>query len=217
MRYDAVMFDLDGTLANTLGDIAAAANHALAQLGRPTYDETEYPAFIGHGALWLAQRALGLSHEHLAPRMVELILAYYQQFGHTLTRPYDGIPQLLDALEQMNLPKVVLSNKPDQPAKRTVRDFFGQWRFESVVGQRDAVAVKPDPTSALALADQLNIAPARWLYLGDSDVDMQTANAAGMFAVGAAWGYCDRQTLQDANAHAIVDHPSQVLPLLTGA
>lgn len=210
------MFDLDGTLANTLADIAAASNSALAQLDRPTYEVDQYPAFIGHGAPWLAQKALGQAHHHLAPKMVELILEYYKQFGHELTQPYDGIAELLNMLDQNNIRKVVLSNKPDGPAKLTMQHKFTAWSFDAVMGHLPPTPLKPDPTSAIMLMSQLGIAPEHWLYLGDSSVDMQTAKAAGIFAVGATWGFNDKQSLRDGGADALIDHPSELISLLTG-
>ncbi len=214
MRFDAVLFDLDGTLADTLEDIACAANAALTDLGQPTYETQDYVAFIGRGPLWLAQQALDTAHQHQAPQMAELIGVKYRQFGHPFTRPYDGIPDLLDHLTAANLTMAVLSNKPHAPAQNTIKEKFGRWSFATVQGQRDDVPLKPDPTAALRIADELGIPVDRWLYLGDSAVDMQTAGAAGMFAVGATWGFSDAPTLRDARADALADHPSQVAVLL---
>ncbi len=214
MRFDAVMFDLDGTLADTLGDIAAAGNFAMKQLGRPTHADAAYRPMVGDGALKLVERALGPAHAHLAEVGVQHFRAYYTAHGLDFIKPYPGIAQMLDELVKRGLTMAVLSNKPHDAAQLVVRERFGQWKFHAVQGQEDGLPLKPDPTTALRIVQRLNIPAPRWLYLGDSGVDMRTARAAGLFAVGATWGFRDEPELRETGAHAIIRQPSELLGLL---
>jgi phosphoglycolate phosphatase len=208
------MFDLDGTLADTLDDIATAANAVLAALDRPAHSVAAYRRFVGHGATWLFEQALGEAHRELAPRAKTMIEAHFREHGHPLTKAYDGVADMLDALTQRGIVLAVLSNKPDAAAKHTVETKFGRWRFDRVLGHRDDLPLKPDPTSARLICDELNIAPSQWLYMGDSEVDMRTAKAASMFAVGATWGFRDRDELLAGGADRLIDHPVELLDLL---
>jgi phosphoglycolate phosphatase len=214
MRYSAIMFDLDGTLADTLADIATAANAVLIALGRPTHDVAAYRRFVGHGARWLFEQALGETHHDLAARAKTMLESHFAEHGHPLTQPYAGVTDMLDALSERGVVMTVLSNKPDAAAKHTVDAQFGRWTFAKVLGHREDLPLKPDPASARLICDELNIAASQWLYLGDSEVDMQTAKAASMFAVGATWGFRDRDELLAAGADRLIDHPSQLLDLL---
>ncbi len=214
MNYQAVMFDLDGTLADTLDDIAAAANAVLKAMGQPTYEAADYRRFVGHGARWLFEQALDDAHRDLAPQAKSMLEAHFREHGHPLTKPYDGVADMLDALTQRGMVMAVLSNKPDAAAKHTVAAQFGRWSFAKVLGHREDLPLKPDPTSARLICDALNIAPSQWLYLGDSEVDMQTAKAASMFAVGATWGFRDRDELRAGGADRLIDQPGELLDLL---
>ena len=216
MRYKAVMFDLDGTLANTLDDIAAVANRALADLGQPAVDTARYRMMVGRGVHRLFDQALGAGDEHLVERAAELFEQYYATQGQDNTVPYDGVPEMLDALTARDAKLAVLSNKPDAGARDTVRQVLGRWRFEQVRGGRPPTPLKPDPTAALEISRELGIDPADWLYLGDTAVDMRTAAGAGMFAVGALWGFRDLAELRESGAEVVVSHPMEVLPLLDG-
>jgi len=157
---------------------------------------------------------MGPGHEDLIPRAAELFELHYATDGQRYTVPYEGVPQMLDALTERGLKMAVLSNKPDDGAQDTVRQVLGRWRFDLIRGSRPPTPLKPDPTAALAISDELGIAPRRWLYLGDTAVDMQTAVAAGMFPVGVLWGFRDEAELRQSGAEIVIGHPSEIPPLL---
>jgi len=209
-----VMFDLDGTLADTLQDLTNAANHALALLGRAPHDLSRYRYFVGQGVENLFRAALETEDEAL---IVPAAAAFKQhlaahQYDHS--RPYEGIPELLDELSPRGLRLAVMSNKPDERAAEMVRTLFGRWDWDAVRGHREGCAVKPDPTAALEIAAELNVAPADWLYVGDTRADMLTGKAAGFFTVGVTWGFRDEAELRDSGADAIMHHPSELLSYL---
>ena len=214
MRCKALLFDLDGTLADTLEDIAAVTNRVLAELGCPTIETPRYRQLVGRGVHRLFTRAMGPGHEDLIPRAAELFELHYATDGQKHTVPYEGVPEMLDALVERGLRMAVLSNKPDDGAQDTVREVLGRWRFDLVRGHRPPTPLKPDPAAALEISDVLGIAPEHWLYLGDTAVDMQTAVGAGMFPVGVLWGFRDEAELRENGAEVIIGHPLEVLPLL---
>jgi phosphoglycolate phosphatase len=218
MTFRAVMFDLDGTLLDTLADIARAANQALDREGMPAHPAADYRAFIGDGVAMLIRRALPPDHleDALIARCVDGFHDAYSRCWDDRTRPYDGIPELLDALAARDLSLTVLSNKPDDFTRLYGERYLAPWPFRAVVGQRDHVPRKPDPAGALEVADRLGIDPGAFVYVGDSGVDMKTARAAGMFAVGASWGFRPVEELRAAGARAIIDHPSELLGLIDG-
>ena len=214
MHYRAILFDLDGTLADTLADIAGAANHALAELGRPTFEVPRYRLMVGRGLELLFQQALGPDHQHLGERAATLFHTHYASHGSDNTVPYDGVAEMLDALVDRRVTLAILSNKPDAPAQATVRQVLGRWPFAQVRGQRPPTPLKPDPTAAIEISRELNIPPENWLYLGDTGVDMCTATAAGMFAVGALWGFREEAELRENGARTVIAHPAEILALL---
>ena len=132
------------------------------------------------------------------------------------TKPYEGIPELLDALAARGLKMAVLSNKPDEFTKRCVDEYFGLGRFEAVLGQREGVARKPDPAGALEIAERLGLPPECFVYLGDTAVDMQTAQSAGMYAVGVLWGFRPLEELREGGARAVIRQPMELIGLLDG-
>lgn len=212
--YAAALFDLDGTLVDSLADIAAAMNHTLAAHGLPTHPLEAYRRFVGEGVRRLVERALPRERLELA----ETILADYQRryAEHLLvhTAPFPGIAQLLDALAARGLAVAVLSNKPDGATRRIVQALFSSWRLEPVHGERPHVPRKPDPTAALEIARVLGVEPGRCLFVGDSAIDMQTARNAGMMPVGVLWGLRDRDELTSSGARALLGHPLDLLRLL---
>lgn len=214
--FQAVMFDLDGTLADTLADIAAGGNHALAALGRPTFPVERYRYLAGQGAPWLIEQALGPDHQHLAAQGLTLLKSYQMKHGLDHTTLYPGIAELLDVLTQRGIRLALLSNKPDPATQEANRRLLGRWKFDAVEGHRADGPLKPDPAGALAIARRLNIPPDRWLYLGDTRVDMLTACAAGMYAVGVLWGFREEAELRESGARKIISHPLQLLDLLDG-
>lgn len=209
----AVLFDLDGTLADTLADLANAVNWALAQLGCPTHPVDSYRLKVGDGARQLCERALPADRQDLIEETLRLMRNRYSEHCFELSRLYKGIPELIAALaERYQL--AVLSNKPDHFTKRMIAHYFNPSPFSVVRGQLPDVPLKPDPTAALQIARELVVPPAQWLYLGDTNTDMRTARAAGMHPVGVLWGFRDREELVESGAEHIVAKPEEVLKLL---
>ncbi len=214
MQYEAVMFDLDGTLADTLADIAAAGNYLLSRMSRPTLEVERYRYLAGRGAEWLVREALQTDDPVELERGLTFFRDHYHSHNHALTQPYPGIAELLDALTGRQVKLAVLSNKPHPFTQQVVREKFSNWSFDAVHGAKDDVPLKPDPAAALAITRELDVAPERWLYVGDTNVDMQTARAANLFAVGVTWGFRDEAELRDNGAQAIIHHPTELLSLL---
>ncbi|MCO6399987.1 MAG: HAD family hydrolase [Verrucomicrobia bacterium] len=218
-RFDAALFDLDGTLLDTLRDLGESMNRALATFGHPPHAIEDYRYLVGDGILVLATRALPEGHR--SPEAIEaLLLEYrrdYQERWNVHTQPYEGIPEMLRALQAAGLKLGVLSNKPHEMTRQCVNGYLSDTRFACVFGQRDEVPRKPDPAGALEAAGAMGVKPARVLYLGDTSTDMKTARAAGMFAVGVTWGFRPESELRETGAHAIVHHPSEIAALIHSA
>ena len=220
MKPQAVIFDLDGTLLDTLTDLAEAANRVLARFGYPVHTVAAYKRFVGSGGLTLMGRALPpgeaerLGETGVRP-IVEAMRAEYLDHAAEATRPYPGIAELLAVLRERNIVSGVLSNKPHPATQAVVRHFFAEHPFAVVQGALPDVPLKPDPTSALAMAGTFGIAPRHILYLGDSDVDMHTARAAGMYAVGAAWGFRGADELRASGADHVCFTPFEVTELMS--
>jgi phosphoglycolate phosphatase len=214
--YRAVIFDLDGTLLNTLDDIGDSVNRMLSQFGFPTHTMDDYRRFIGNGIKMLVTRALPLEgrSDVMVDACVRRARQIYWENWNRKTRPYDGILDLLDVLEEKALPKAVLSNKPHDFTVRYVNAYFDRWTFEMVRGQNDDFPAKPDPAAALDIARRIDQPPSAFLFVGDTAVDMQTANAAGMHAVGAGWGFRGRLELMANGCHTLATHPREILSLL---
>lgn len=210
----AVLFDLDGTLADTLADLANATNWALAQLGCPTHPTDTYRFKVGDGARELCARALPADKQGLVDEVLRLMRQHYDQHCFDTTKLYAGIPELTSALIQRRYSLAVLSNKPDDFTKRMIAHYFQPSPFSVVRGQLSNVPLKPDPTAALQIAQDLGVPPAHWLYLGDTNTDMCTARRAGMHAVGVLWGFRDREELLESGAEHVVAKPEEVLALL---
>lgn len=212
MSVHALVFDLDGTLADTLEDIAAAMNRALAAHGLPPHPADAYRRMVGEGAAVLAHRAVG-AREDLEAQVLEAYLRGYDQHIVDTTKPYPGVVALLDALAVRRVPLAVLSNKPDGATRAVVERLFGLARFVEVRGERQGSPRKPDPAVALELARALGFAPAKVAFVGDTAIDMRTASAAGMFPVGVRWGFRGERELRDAGARIVVEQPLEILAL----
>jgi phosphoglycolate phosphatase len=210
----AVLFDLDGTLADTLADLASATNWALQQVGCPPCTVDSYRYKVGDGAREMCERALPADKQGLAEDVLRLMGQQYDKHCFDLTRLYPGIADLISALTQRRLSLAVLSNKPDEFTKRVIAHYFQPSPFAIVRGQLPNVPLKPDPTAALQITQELGIPPAHWLYLGDTNTDMHTARAAGMHPVGVLWGFRDRAELLGSGAEHIVANPRDLLDLL---
>lgn len=211
--YKAVLFDLDGTLTDTLQDIAAAMNRALRLHGLMEFAVEDYRYLVGDGAKKLAERAVRGRLE-LQGAVLRDYQAYYETHNLVTTRPYDGVPELLSALEARGMKLCVLSNKPHADTCHVVRHFFPQVSFCVVRGQMEGVPVKPDPTGALQVAREAQLPPDSFLYLGDTAVDMICAKNAGMHSVGVTWGFRTADELQAAGAGLLISRPLQLLESL---
>lgn len=211
----AVIFDLDGTLLDTLEDIADAVNAGLAANGFPPHSKETYRTFIGKGADNLVFRALPKEarDEATVKRCLAGFHEVYSRNWNKKTRPYPGIAQLLDALISRGIKLAVLSNKPQRFTSLCVTEQLSRWTFEAVLGASETLPLKPDPAGALEIARRLTIAPKDFIYIGDSAIDIKTARAAGMFAVGALWGFRGREELEQAGAQALIERPEQLLGL----
>ncbi len=210
----AVIFDLDGTLLNTLGDLRAATNHALAVRGLAPRSMDEIRRFVGNGIRLLICRAMpeGTSDAEIDAAL-EDFKAYYAAHIHDHTVPYDGIPQLLTALRKRGMKVAVLSNKIDSASQELIAYFF-LGKTDVVFGERVGVPRKPDPTSCQMVMQQLGVQPEQVLYVGDSGTDMQTAKHAGLYAVGVTWGFRSREVLTENGADVLVDSPEQILQII---
>jgi phosphoglycolate phosphatase len=210
----AVIFDLDGTLVDSLEDIATAMNEALADVGRPTHPLDAYRRFVGSGVSVLAERALVESDPALRDATVA---AFRQRYAARLvasTRPYAGIATLLDVLVARGVPAAVLTNKPEPAARALVERLLGRWPWAAIIGDRADLPRKPDPTGARVALAALGTSASETLMIGDSDVDMQTAVAAGLIGVGALWGFRGEEELRAAGARVVVGRPEEVVALL---
>ena len=216
MKYKAVIFDLDGTLLDTLQDIADSVNEALKHLSFPTHGVEAYKNFVGDAIDVLATRALPDSHNDTATatRLVELINEEYSKRWANKTVPYYGVPNLLDELTIRNINIAVLSNKPHDFTEIIVTKILSRWHFEAIVGTSPSIAKKPNPIAALHIAQQLGIHPAESLFLGDSGVDMETAIGADMYPIGVLWGFRSAEELLSSGAKALIAYPSDLLSFL---
>ena len=216
IRFKAILFDLDGTLIDTLADLADAGNAALRELGFPPHSAEDYKYFIGKGMEGLVRQILPVeaSDQQTVDKCLVLAKRYYSQYWKRNSRPYKGIAELLTELEKRGIIKVVFSNKPDEFTGVMIRMLLSKWRFEIVRGALPNVPIKPDPTAALQIAAEVKIKPEKFIYLGDSATDMQTANAAGMYAVGALWGFRTADELLGGGAKVLVKEPREILKLI---
>lgn len=209
-----IIFDLDGTLLNTLGDLRAAANTALRLRGLPPRSMEEIRRFVGNGVRNLMRRCLpaGSSDEEIDAALADF-KRYYADHLCDTTVPYDGIPELLSILRKRGMKVAVLSNKLDSASQELIQRYF-RGKVDVVFGEHEGVPRKPDPTSCRMVMEQLGVRPAEVLYVGDSGVDMQTARNAGLTAVGVTWGFRSREELIENGADMLADLPIQILMML---
>lgn len=216
LNTELVIFDLDGTLLDTIGDLAVACNAVLALRGLPQHTYDEYCRFVGNGIMRLVERAL--PEELRIPDTVAAVRAdfvkYYTEHIDTRTKPYAGIPELVAGLARRGVRMAVASNKFQAGTEKLVRLFFPDVAFAAVLGQRVGVPLKPDPAVVEEILALTGVAKGRVLYVGDSGVDMQTAAAAGVRSVGVTWGFRERRELVQTGAQHIVDVPGEILNLL---
>jgi phosphoglycolate phosphatase len=216
MKYHAILFDLDGTLLDTLQDIADSMNEALKKHGLPGYPAESYKKFVGGGLELLVRRVLPENID--ADSMFRLLMKQMQDEYSTRwrvnTRLYPGIRQMLDCLTEKGLRLSILSNKPDDFTQKIYAHYLGKWNFEIVRGAGDALPRKPDPAAALWIAERMRLAPAEFVYLGDSSTDMKTAVAAGMRPIGALWGFREADELLESGAERLIARPEEMLEVL---
>jgi len=215
MKYKAALFDLDGTLLDTLRDIADCVNKAVSSLGFPEHEIEAYKYFVGDGEDVLVSRAL--PEDHRDRNTVDYVLAFFHDLYDThwgdYTHPFPGIPEMLDAITKARIRMAICSNKGQKFVEATVTTLLANWHFDVVLGAQPDIPTKPDPQGVLQIVSQMNMKSADFLYLGDSGVDMKTATAAGMHPVGVLWGYRKAEELLAAGAKALVKKPADVLPL----
>ena len=218
MNFKAVLFDLDGTLLDTLPDIRDAMNGVLARHELPQYDRESYRGMIGWGIERLAELALPedrraeIAVSDLAEEMRRAYLA------HPLggTKPFDGVPELVEALRRAGVPMAVLSNKLHELTDRLISRTWGDDVFRVVYGARDDLPKKPHPAAAHRIASDLGVEPWQMAFIGDTAIDMETAQVAGMYPVGVSWGYRDVEELWMHGAAMVVSKPEEIYPLILG-
>lgn len=216
MICQAVVFDLDGTLLDTLDDIAASANRVLAAHGFPIHATDEYRWFVGDGSALLMTRALpeDKRSEKTIKTCLQGFIADYNRNWDQATRPYDGISELLENLQRKGVKLSVVTNKPHRFTGIMMAKYFARINFGPVLGQQEGIPKKPDARQALAAAAQMGVSPPACIFTGDSAVDMQTALNAGMQPVGAGWGFRPAEELNQAGAAIVIAHPLALLDLI---
>lgn len=214
-QFDAVIFDLDGTLIDSLHDIADAMNRVLTANGFPIHPYESYRKFVGKGLRNLVEMSLPdfvIDEAMIKNVHLDLIVDYKHHFVEK-TILYPGVANVLDTLNEKKIGMAILSNKADVITQRIVGELLRSWPFALVIGTGDAIPRKPDPTGAFLCASSLHVQPESIVYVGDSGIDMQTAVRSGMFPVGVTWGFRSREELESHGAAVIIDHPSALLPL----
>ena len=208
-----VIFDLDGTLLDTIADLAESANHALKQLGYPTRDVEKIRTFVGNGVNKLLFRALPDEEktEENMMRMRTHFVPYYDAHNADLSAPYPGIVALLEELQAKGLRMAVASNKYQEATVKLVKHYFPMIVFVEVLGQREGINVKPDPTIVCDILQKAGVSKEETLYVGDSGVDMQTAINAGVDAIGVTWGFRPRTELEDFHPMGLIDQAEELL------
>ncbi|MBR5540830.1 MAG: HAD family hydrolase [Bacteroides sp.] len=208
-----VIFDLDGTLLDTIADLAMATNFALKQLGYPTHDAKTIRTFVGNGINKLLERSLPTNEqaEDTVMKMRMHFVPYYDEHNADLSAPYPGIESLLEILQEKGVMLAVASNKYQEATGKLVAQYFPTISFVEVLGQREGIAVKPDPTIVFDILKKANVSPEEVLYVGDSGVDMQTAKNAGVDAVGVTWGFRPRIELESFQHLGLIDQAEELL------
>lgn len=216
MPISAIIFDLDGTLLDSIGDIAACGNEALVVCGFPALHVDLYKGYVGNGVAHLARKVLpeGKRDDETVRRFLVVYQELYSTGCHVKTKPYPGVPELLSAITQRGVRMAVVSNKRDELTKACVAELLPNFPFAEVRGESEHTPAKPDPRGTLDVVRQLGVLPERCLFVGDSEVDAETARRAGMRFVAVEWGYRSRAQLQAAGAERFVREPAELLQLL---
>lgn len=218
MMYKSCIFDLDGTLTDTLESLTYSVNLTMKEMGLPGITKEQCRMFVGNGSKVLLEHSLRAGSEQAITRLEEAMEIYARVFDQNCmyqVMPYPGIEQLLRLLEQKGIQSAVLSNKPDRQAVHVVESVFGKDRFCHIQGQKPDVPRKPDPTAACMIAERLGSTVEETIYIGDSEVDIQTGHAAGMRTIGVSWGFRSRACLEEAGAKYIAETPEEIFALIS--
>ena len=215
MKKRAIIFDLDGTLLDTLEDIAISANFVLASYGKKSIALDDFRYLVGEGALKLMQNTLGIDKNE-AQKALVLFEKYYANQYNQNTKLYDGIGKLLTFLKKKDFKMAILSNKPDSFTKLCGIKYLRNWDFDAVYGIREGVSRKPDASGAIEILKELHVEPRECLFMGDTKIDMITAKSAGIDSIGVLWGFRDRQELEENGAKYIVQTPMDAVKLIGG-
>jgi len=217
-RFDLAIFDLDGTLLDSLEDIAQAANHVLVEIGGAARPISDFRTLVGDGVRVLFQRAVPETtvNDELRDRCMDLFDRFYGETWHNHSKPYKGIRDLLISLDSAGVSLAVLSNKPDPFTQKCVSHFFPEIRFQAVLGHSERFPRKPDPASARWIGESAGICSDRIAYVGDTNTDMKTAVSAGFFAMGVTWGFRTERELIESGADAVYSTPSVLLAAIIG-
>ena len=210
MKYSAVVFDLDGTLVNSLRDLADATNDALAKMGKPGYEERAYRHLVGQGLRNLIKDALGGGEESLIDEGMRLFHEYYDVHMYDHTGPYEGVVEMLKEVKKAGVKVGILSNKPDCSTKEVSERLLSGIDFDAVFGAREGVPIKPNPQGLFDVLDHLGVKADECIYVGDSKVDMLTGKSAGLYTVGVTWGFRDEEELKTNGADVLVHDTEQL-------
>ena len=215
MKYKGVIFDLDGTLVDSLEDLADAMNKVLTGLNFPTHSYEAYQFFIGNGLRNLVIKALPASHNDKAQidQCYDMMIEIYSKACTNKTKAYDGIFELLDHLKAANIKLAVFSNKAEDLTKEVVNTLFPGY-FEAIVGLTTESLKKPNPNKAIEISENMELKIEEMIFVGDSDIDMETATNAQIYAVGVLWGYRSKEDLLASGAKYILNHPSELIAVL---
>ena len=209
-----VIFDLDGTLLDSIEDIASSMNKVLESLQLPTHKIEDYKHFVGGGVDILVENALSNQSKEIKDEVTKRFKIEYDGKLHSKTLPYDGIYELLDELKKLDINLAVLSNKPHEFTVSYVNHFFKNYNFKEIHGQKKDVPKKPDPKAALDIVKCLDSSCENTYFIGDTKIDMQTAKSANMTAIGVLWGFRDKKELRDFGADFIVSNPLEILKII---
>ncbi len=210
----AVIFDLDGTLSDSIQSIKHCGDKAVAVFGYGPFEVEQYKYFVGDGAENLIKRMLVAAQDTALIHFEEAYARYKELFREGCmyqVKPYEGIRELLAVLKEKGISIAVLSNKPHAETINVIESLFGKDYFDVIQGQKENVAIKPSPQGVFQILEQLALTPDDILYLGDTATDMKTGKSAGAFTVGALWGFREREELEETHADAIIEHPLQLL------